>query len=158
EILGGDGFTCLVDPPGTGTILSEWQYCSEGTGIKRSVNNGLSYSATAGWVKADRYNWNTPFVASPRDAAVLIAASDRVYKSTNGGLSWAPVSGDLTNGPTAQVNYNTITTVAISAADSNLYLAGTDDGRVWRSQNAGTAWQEISAGLPVRYVTRVAAD
>jgi hypothetical protein len=54
--------------------------------------------------------------------------------------------------------YGTITTLAISNADSNLFLAGTDDGRVWRSQNAGGLWQDISAGLPVRYVTRVAAD
>jgi hypothetical protein len=29
---------------------------------------------------------------------------------------------------------------------------------VWRSQNAGGAWQDISAGLPGRYVTRVVAD
>jgi hypothetical protein len=68
------------------------------------------------------------------------------------------VSGDLTSGPGAQVNYGTITTVAISPADSTLYLAGTDDGHVWRSQTAGASWEEISAGLPVRYVTRVVAD
>ena len=68
------------------------------------------------------------------------------------------MSGDLTSGPGAQVNYGTITTVAISPADSNLYLAGTDDGHVWRSQNGGGTWQEITAGLPAAYVTRVAAD
>src|SRR5262249_27406576 len=158
EILGGDGFQCLVDPPGSSTILSEWQFCSEGNGIRRSVNNGASYSATGGWVKTDRFNWNTPFVSSPRSAATLIAGSQRVYKSTNGGLSWTPVSGDLTNGPGAQVNYNTITTVAISAADSTLYLAGTDDGRVWRSQNSGVVWQGVRARLPARYRTRVAGD
>ena len=40
----------------------------------------------------------------------------------------------------------------------NFYLAGTDDGRVWRSEDAGGSWFEITAGLPLRWVTRVVAD
>jgi len=156
--LGADGFQCLVNPPGTGTILAEWQYCCDQSGLRRSTNNGVSYLATSGWAGTDRYNWNTPFVASPKNMNTMIAGSHRVYKSVNTGVSWAAVSGDLTSGPGAQVNYGTITTVAISPADSNLYLAGTDDGHVWRSQNAGGTWEEISAGLPARYVTHVTAD
>src|SRR5262249_16797938 len=112
----------------------------------------------AGWSSADRYNWDTPFVRSAKNPNTLLSGSHRVYRSLNAGTSWAPVSGDLTFGPGALVVFNTISTVAISAADSSLYLAGTDDGPVWRSQNAGGAWEEIDAGLPVRYVTRVAAD
>jgi photosystem II stability/assembly factor-like uncharacterized protein len=157
-ILGADGFQCLVNPPGTNNILAEWQYCCDNGGIRRSTNNGASFVGTSGWVGTDRYNWNTPFVASPKNMNTMIAGSHRVYRSINTGASWGPVSGDLTSGPGAQVNYGTITTVAISAADSNLYLAGTDDGHVWRSQNAGGAWEEITAGLPARYVTCVAAD
>jgi len=157
-ILGGDGFQCMVNPPGSNTIFAEWQYCCDESGLRRSTNNGTSYSATTGWSASDRYNWNTPFVASQKNTNTMIAGSQRVYKSTNVGVSWAPVSGDLTSGPGAQVNYGTITTVAISPADSNLYLAGTDDGHVWRSQNGGGTWEEITAGLPAAYVTRVAAD
>jgi len=158
QILGGDGFQCMVNPPGSSTILAEWQYCCDESGLQRSSNNGASYVGTSGWVSTDRYNWNTPFTASPKNMNTMIAGSHRVYKSTNTGAAWAPVSGDLTSGPGAQVNYGTITTVAISPADSNLYLAGTDDGHVWRSQNGGGTWQEITAGLPAAYVTRVAAD
>ena len=158
QILGGDGFQCMVNPPGTGNILAEWQYCCDEGGLRRSTNNGASYVATSGWSVTDRYNWNTPFVASPMNTNTMIAGSQRVYKSTNTGVAWAPVSGDLTSGPGAQVNYGTITTVAISPADSNLYLAGTDDGHVWRSQTGGATWEEITAGLPAAYVTHVTAD
>jgi len=157
-ILGGDGFECLVNPPGSGTIFAEWQYCCDQGGLRRSTNNGASYSGTTGWVSTDRFNWNTPYVASPKNPNTMIAGSHRVYKSTNNGVTWAPVSGDLTSGPGAQVNYGTITTVAISAADTTLYVAGTDDGHVWRSQNGGGAWEEITAGLPAAYVTHVTAD
>jgi hypothetical protein len=35
---------------------------------------------------------------------------------------------------------------------------GTDDGRVWVTPNGGGAWNAIDAGLPTRWVTRVAVD
>lgn len=158
RILGGDGFTCLVDPTNTSVVLAEWQYCCDKSGIRRSTNNGGTFGTTGGWATTDRYNWCTPIAASPRNPATLLAGSFRVYKSTNGGGLWTPVSADLSTNPVAAVNYGTITTVAISNADSMLYLAGTDDGKVWRSQNGGGLWEDVSAGLPGRYVTRVAAD
>src|SRR4029077_9268656 len=139
-------------------ILAEWQYCCDKSGLRWSTNNGASYFSSGGWVGSDRFNWNTPFVASPRNMNTLIAGSMRVYKSVNTGAFWTPVSDDLTDGPNAQVVYNTISALAISAADSNLYLAGTDDGHVWRSQDGGDSWQQISTGLPKRYVTNVSAD
>ncbi len=158
RILGGDGFHVLVNSVNSNHILGEWQYCSDKSGVKRSTNNGVSFGVTSGWVGADRYNWNTPIVVSPNNPNTLLSGSQRAYKSINTGAAWAPISGDLSTTPGAAVVYGTISTVAISKADSNLYLAGTDDGKVWRSQNAGGAWQDITAGLPARYVTRVVAD
>jgi photosystem II stability/assembly factor-like uncharacterized protein len=158
QILGADGFHVLVHPTNTNRLLAEWQYCSDRTGVKLSLNNGASWSSSGGWVTTDRYNWNTPIVQSAVDPAVLLSASHRVYRSTNGGSLWAPISPDLTGAPPASVVYGTISTVAISQADATLYLAGTDNGRVWRSQNAGAVWEEITAGLPGLYVTRVVAD
>ncbi|HEY6193678.1 MAG TPA: FlgD immunoglobulin-like domain containing protein [Candidatus Eisenbacteria bacterium] len=158
QILGADGFQCLVSPANTNLILAEWQNCSDHTGVRRSLTNGGSFSGTTGWVAADRYNWNTPIFMSPRNPNTLLAGSQRVYRSTNGGSSWSTLSGDLSTNPVAGVTYGTITTVAISNADTTLYLAGTDDGKVWRSQNTGATWEDISAGLPGRYVTRVVAD
>lgn len=158
QILGGDGFHCTVNPTNTNIILGEWQYCSDQTGIKRSANNGGSFASTGGWTTTDRFNWNTPFVHSPRNPNTMLAGSQRVYKSINTGGLWTPVSFDLSTNPGALVNYGTISALAISNADSNLFLAGTDDGKVWRSQTGGGSWDDISAGLPGRYVTAVAAD
>lgn len=157
-ILGGDGFRCLVHPTNTNLLLAEWQYASDRTGVKRSTNNGASFAATSGWAGSDRYNWHTPFVANPLNPNTLIAGSHRVYKSTNNGVAWSVTSGDLTTNPGAAVVYGTISALAISPVDTSLYVAGTDDARVWRSTNAGATWQEISTGLPKRYVTSVAAD
>ena len=158
EMLIGDGFHVVVSPSNTNLILAEWQYCSDKNGFKRSTNNFASYSPTTGWNPSDRYNWNTPLFMDPDNPSILLSGSQRVYRSTNGGSTWIPISGDLTTNPVPPVVYKTITTVAISKPDSALYLAGTDDGRVWRSQNAGAAWEEITTGLPALYVTRVVAD
>ena len=121
-------------------------------------NSGTSFSTSTGWVSTDRFNWNTPYTFNPRNPNTMIAGTQRVYKSPNSGASWSPVSGDLTTNPGAAVVYGTISAVAIANSDTTLYLVGTDDGRVWKSANSGATWQDISTGLPKRYVTCVTAD
>lgn len=158
NILGGDGFHVLVDAANVNVLFAEWQFASSGSGVRRSTNNGASFLATAGWSASDRYNWNTPFAANPRAPGTLLAGSHRVYRSYDNGRAWAPISPDLTHNLSAGVVLSTITTVAVSAADTSLYYAGTDDGRVWRSENQGVDWFGIDFGLPSRYVTRIVPD
>ena len=71
---------------------------------------------------------------------------------------YAPISSDLTTNPPALLSYGTITSIDISPVSPLIYYVGTDDAQVWRSRDAGASWENISAGLPVRYVTRVTAD
>ena len=158
DVLGGDGMHVVVHPTNANMMLAEWQNCSDGTGFKRTTNNFASWASTAGWNRDDRYNWNTPIMMDPDNPNILLSGSHRVYRSTNNGVNWLPISGDLTTAPPSLVKYGTISSVAISKPDSALYLVGTDDGRVWRSQNAGGLWEDITAGLPALYVTRVVAD
>ena len=44
----------------------------------------------------ERFNWDAPILVSPHDPATLYFASYRVWKSTNRGDEWTPISGDLT--------------------------------------------------------------
>jgi photosystem II stability/assembly factor-like uncharacterized protein len=157
-ILGGDGFQCLFDPTGPDTIFAEWQNASGGSGPQRSTNGGASFAAPAGFVASDRYNWNAPMAMDPTNSRVLLAGSQRVYRSTDNGRSYAPVSGDLSTSPPALLVYGTLTTLAISPVDPATYYAGTDDGKVWRSTNSGGSWSDVSAGLPSRWVTCVTPD
>ncbi len=159
-ILGGDGFQCMVDPTNPAVLFAEWQYCCDPPkGPRRSTNSGAVFSAPTGFSGTDRYNWMTPMVMNPKNHNLILVGSQRVYRSTDNGISYTPISGDLTtNTPTIQLVYSTITTLEISAADTNTYYAGTDDAKVWRSINRGGVWTDISAGLPMRWVTRVTAD
>jgi photosystem II stability/assembly factor-like uncharacterized protein len=163
-ILGGDGFQCLVDPVNPNTLFAEFQYCCKissppSAGLRRSTNGGGGFAIPGGFNASDRYNWNTPIAMSPLDHNVLLVGSQRVYKSTDNGVSYSIVSGDLTtNNTSSLLVYSTLTALDISAADAAVYWAGSDDGRVHRSTNAGGSWLDVSAGLPVRWVTRVTAD
>jgi photosystem II stability/assembly factor-like uncharacterized protein len=157
-ILGGDGFQSMVSPLNPSILYAEWQYCCENGGLRRSTNGGGSWSVPTGFSGSDRYNWNTPICMNPRNSLVILVGSQRVYKSTNGGIGYTPVSADLTTNPVANLVYGTLSTLSISPADTSIYYAGTDDGRVWRSLNGGGTWNNISAGLPVRYVTAVTPD
>ncbi len=157
-ILGGDGFYCLTDPTNSNILFAEYQFCSNRTGIYRSTANGAAMTLATGFVSTDRYNWNTPIVMSPVNHNLMLVGSQRVYMSTNNGVSFTPVSGDLTTNPGSSLVYGTISTLDVSGVNDSVFYAGTDDGRVWRSINQGGVWTNISAGLPVRSITRVTAD
>jgi photosystem II stability/assembly factor-like uncharacterized protein len=159
SILGGDGFQCLVDPTNPAVLIGEWQNCCGNQGPSRSTNSGSSWALPFGITTTDRFNWMTPLVMNPKNHNIILTGSQRVYRSTNNGMSYGIISGDLTtNNPTALIVYSTITTLDISAADTSIYYAGTDDGKVWRSTDRGAIWTDITAGLPLRWVTRVTAD
>ncbi len=157
HIYGGDGFQVLVDPSDNNYVYAEYQY----GGLGRSSSGGAAGTfsgATSGIGSSDRKNWNTPVVFDPLDPEILYYGSNKVYRSTNRAISWSAISPDLTNGPGINLTYGTITTLSVSPVNQDIIYAGTDDGNVWVSDDAGSTWDQINEGLPNRWVTRVAAD
>jgi len=89
-----------------------------------------------------------------------------VYKSTDGGNSWNLLSGGgglpsaftgVGYNGSARVGFNqngAATDVAVDPLNpSNVYAAivctsGCNNGGVWRSQNAGASWQQLTSGIP----------
>ncbi len=155
EVLyGGDGFYCLVDPRDSDVIFAEYQY----GGLGKSTDGGQTFDYIASNFDNDRINWMMPFVMSPTNPDVLYCGTTTVWKTTTGGNDWTSISPDLTGGPgPGNLIFGTITTLSVSAADSQVVYAGTDDARVWRTQNGGANWQLVNAGLPQRWCTRVTA-
>ncbi len=159
-VLGGDGFQCVVDQTIPSTVFAESQFMTGGAGPQRSAAGGSAgtYSSPAGFNAGDRYNWDSPFVMDPTNHLVLLAGSHRIYKSTDNGLTYAPVSGDLAFNPSSNRPNGTISTISISSVNNQVYYTGSSNGKVYRSTDGGANWFDKTAGLPVRYVTRVTAD
>jgi photosystem II stability/assembly factor-like uncharacterized protein len=156
DIYFGDGFYCLVDPGNSNVIYAEYQY----GGLGKSTNGGNSFNdATSGINGGDRRNWSTPVVMDPTNSQVLYYGTYRVYRTTNGAGNWSSISPDLTGGPGGgNLQFATVTTIAVARSNPATLYAGTDDARVWVTTNTGTNWTNVSAGLPNRWVTRVTVD
>lgn len=152
-LLGGDGFYTLVNYTNSNIIYAEYQYGQ----LFRSTNGGNNFTYIASSMSGDRTNWSSPLVMDPEQPGILYFGTYRVWKTTNGGSQWTVVSSDLTDGDDGS-GFHTVTTLAISPSDPDIVVAGTDDGHVHLSVDAGSSWNEISEGLPGRWITRVNCD
>ncbi len=173
QILGGDGFVAIPDQRDSRIVYTESQ---DGNIIRRNKVTGESKSirptpqnvtnATAG--EAYRFHWDTPLMLSPNDPGVLLAAAQRVFRSTDRGDSWEAISPDLTQ----NANRNDIVTMGLKGTDINIsrndgisqwptivnmaespkqagvYYTGTDDGTVSMSKDGGKTWANITKNIP----------
>ncbi len=156
QILGGDGFYVIVDPENNQHIYAEYQWGN----LSHSTDGGNYFDrAMDGIDPTDRTNWNTPVVMDPTYTNFLYYGANRLYRSTNRAENWTVISPDLSNGPgPGNLSFGTITSIAVSPSDTNYIYVGTDDGNVWVTTDLGGSWNNISASLPERWVTRVAVD
>ena len=111
-----------------------------------------------------RFQWNYPILFSPHDPKTLYAAAQVLFKSSDGGQSWAVISPDLTRndkskqapsgGPITKDNtsieyYDTIFAVAESPLEPGVLWAGSDDGLVHVSRDGGKTWKNVTPkGIP----------
>ncbi|HET9228425.1 MAG TPA: glycosyl hydrolase, partial [Thermoanaerobaculia bacterium] len=111
-----------------------------------------------------RFQWNFPILFSPHDPDTLYAAGNVLFRSTTEGQSWEAISGDLTRndkskmgpsgGPITKDNtsveyYGTIFAVAESPLEKGTIWAGSDDGLVHVTRDAGKSWKNVTPkGMP----------
>ncbi len=155
RILGGDGFYVLIDPTDNNYVYAEYQWGN----LRRSVDGGENFMyALNGVDDTDRTNWNTPVVFDPNDPSVLYYGSNKLYRSDDRAANWTAISEDLTDGlhPSGSLAFGTISTIAVAPSDGQVIYVGTDDGNVQMTTDGGANWLNVSAGLPDRYVTRLA--
>lgn len=106
-----------------------------------------------------RFNWTSPLAMSPFDPDTLYYGMERLYKTSNDGSSWTPISGDLTRndkskqqasgGPitkdiTSVEYYDTIFAIVESPKKKGMIWVGTDDGLVQLTQNGGGSWSNAT--------------
>ena len=149
-VSSGDGGYTAISYDNPSIVYAETQWLP-GANILRF--DGPSYSRrTAGIQSTDRAAFIPPYVMDPVTSTTLYFGTHRLYKTTDEGSSWAPISSDLTRGS------GVITTIAVSKSDPRTIYVGASDGTVNVTRDGGLTFTPSSTGLPVRYVTRVAVD
>ena len=178
---GGDGFRSQVDPVDPNTVYAESQ---NGGLIRFDRLTGNFVGIQPQDPKEgppNRWNWDSPIYVSSHVHTRVYFAANRVYRSNDRGDSWKVISPDLSRqidrdslpvmgkvwGPDAVAKnastefYGNIVAFAESPKDENLLFAGTDDGLIHITQDAGASWSKIEhfPGVPDNtYVSRLIAS
>lgn len=167
---GGDGFWSQIDPVDPNIVYAEAQYgymvrydrkSEEAVDIRPEPRKGE---------ESYKWNWNTPLIISPHSHTRLYCAANKVFRSDDRGDTWQVISDDLT----AQIDrnswpvmdkfwsidavqkdvstslYGEIVALDESPLKEDLLYAGTDDGLIQVTEDAGKNWTKIASfpGIP----------
>ena len=109
-----------------------------------------------------RFNWNAPILVSSHDSNIIYHAAQKLLKSSDRGLHWEEISGDLTRnvkehqgvggGPITNEGaggeiYHTIYYVAESPHNKDVIYTGADDGLVHVTRDGGKSWMNITPDI-----------
>jgi photosystem II stability/assembly factor-like uncharacterized protein len=164
NIFGGDGFWAFEDPADHDYLYAE----SQGGEIGRINRHTLlvrSIKPQPGPGEPKyRFNWNTPIHMSPNEKGTIYIGSQFLFRSRDDGQSWEKFSPDLTsNDPEKQKQeesggvtvdnsdaetHTTIYSISESPRDGQVIWAGTDDGNLQITRDAGKTWTNVVANVP----------
>lgn len=125
------------------------------TNQTRDVDPTLAYPAAH-----YRGAWTLPLTFSKRGTKTLYFANQRLFRTTDGGDHWVPISPDLTRedagtpanlDPVTAADDNHVSkrrgviyTIAPSPLSASALWVGTDDGLVWRTDDSGAHWRQVT--------------
>jgi photosystem II stability/assembly factor-like uncharacterized protein len=173
EMVGGGEAGHVVADPNDPNIVYAGEYGGYISRYDRRTKQGRNVSVYpfdgSGHGAEDlkyRFQWTAPIVFSPHNSKTIYHAANVLFRTSDGGMTWTPISKDLTRndkskqkesgGPITGDNtgaevYDTIFAVAESAKQKDLIWAGTDDGLVHVTTDGGKTWTEVTkniAGIP----------
>jgi photosystem II stability/assembly factor-like uncharacterized protein len=170
QIGGGDGSYCVFDPADSNIVYAESQ---QGFifrfGLLHGQEKSIKPEPTEG-SPTFRYHWNSPLIQSVHDPKVMYYGADRVFRLTDRGRSWQQISEDLSTRDLTRMTavgsgaeeFGVVYTLAESPVKQGLLWAGTDDGKVWKTENDGGSWTDLTASLPAAvkgvWISRIEAS
>jgi photosystem II stability/assembly factor-like uncharacterized protein len=121
-----------------------------------------------------RCHWTPPLAIDPFDHNTVYYGCQVIFKTTNGGQSWAVTSPDLsTQDPShivpsggivgdnlGQFYGEVVFAIAPSKIQKGLIWAGTNDGQIWYTKDGAATWTNVTKGIsglpPLGTVTSIA--
>ena len=160
SLMGGDGMQVQIDSRNPDIIYTGFQFgiyfrLNRETGDQTNIQPKHQLGESP-----YRFNWQTPILLSPHNQDILYMGGNKLMRSMNQGNDWEAISLDLTRGgKQGNVAYGTLTSISESPFQFGLIYAGSDDGFVHLTKDAGGSWIRISNSFPKDlWVTRVIAS
>jgi photosystem II stability/assembly factor-like uncharacterized protein len=173
SVAGGESGWAIPDPidnnivwasgTGYGAVGGTVERFDERTRQARDVEIWpVSTIGTAAGDVKYRFNWTFPVAISPHDHNTVYAGSQHVHRTTDGGQSWQVISPDLTlNDKSRQQRSGGLTpdnvgveyagvvfAIAESPREKGVVWAGTNDGLLQVTRDAGAQWTNVTANIP----------
>lgn len=141
HLRSGDGMESIIDYSNPSILYIGSQFGS----ISRSTTGGTSWtritdSITGGNPRRDSVFWLSPFVMHPTNSRTLLAGYTSLWRTNDRGNTWQ----DIGNG---QLGPGDIVDIEFSPFDANTLFVLKRDS-VYRSDNNGASWQNITGNLP----------
>ena len=163
NMYGGDGFWMFADTSDNDYIYAESQGGEIGR-INRKTHESRTIKPLPNYKEGKmRFNWNSPIHVSHTQQGTIYIGSQFLFRSRDHGETWERISPDLTtNDPEKQKQeqsggvtvdnssaemHTTIFAIAESPKNSNVIWAGTDDGNVQISRDAGKSWTNVMGNV-----------
>lgn len=160
SIMGGDGMQVQIDNRNLNIVYTGFQFgiyfrLNRETGEQRNIQPKHQLGESP-----YRFNWQTPILLSPHNQDILYMGGNKLMRSMNQGDDWEAISPDITSGgKKGNVAYGTLTSISESPFQFGLIYAGSDDGQVHVTKNAGGSWNTVSNSFPKDlWVSRVIAS
>ncbi len=111
-----------------------------------------------------RCHWTAPLAIDPFDHNTVYYGCQVIFRTTNGGQSWSVISPDLsTQDPKylkssggivgdnlGQFYGEVVFAIAPSAVQKGLIWAGTNDGKIWYTKDAGAHWNVVTKNVGMK--------
>ncbi|MBU3743884.1 MAG: glycosyl hydrolase, partial [Sediminibacterium sp.] len=148
-----------------------WSGCYDGGLDVTDLTTGLSHDVRVwpvtgyGWAPADvpyRWHWNFPMTLSRHQPGVVYVGSQFLHKTSNAGMSWTTISGDLTTNTKSRQQHSggiahdnlmtfdgcTLYAIAESPVKQGVLWTGSNDGQIHVTKNEGKQWELVSKNIP----------
>lgn len=134
NVTNADGMQGFIDWSNSNVIYAGIQF----GGFYRSTNGGASFSSISTPAAGA---WLAPWCQDPSAAKTIYASTDKVYKSTDQGTTWAAIS-------VALAGIGQFTVLKVAPSNTQVIFAGSGT-KLYRTSNGGGSWTDITSGLPV---------
>ena len=108
-----------------------------------------------------RCHWTPPLAIDPFDHNTVYYGCQMILRTTNGGVSWTELSRDLSHKDPSRIVSSggivgdnlgqfygeVVFAIAPSEIQKGLIWAGTNDGKVWYTRDAGKNWMDVTANI-----------
>ena len=161
EFATGDGGRCVINPHNPSMVFTNYirgnlfRFSDNG----RSFETQIAFTSTFGeGGDFPRIAFYPPFVGNGVDATLYVGTY-RLFLSTDRGDSWLPPGGEFDQTKGINVNgADVLSAIGVSRSNTNFIYTGSAQGRAMLSTDAGATWNDITSGLPNRFISNIVVD